>query len=66
MAEMAILLMLGAARRAHEGHNLLYGRAWKGWTPTQLVGIEITGRRMGILGMVPIAARSLAERAAST
>ena len=62
VAEMAILLMLGAARRAHEGHNLLYSRTWKGWTPTQLVGIEITGRRMGILGMGRIG-RTIARRA---
>ena len=62
VAEMAILLMLGAARRAHEGHNLLYGRAWKGWTPTQLVGVEVTGRRIGIVGMGRIG-RTIARRA---
>jgi hypothetical protein len=29
---MAILLMLGAARRAREGEALLYGKTWSGWT----------------------------------
>jgi lactate dehydrogenase-like 2-hydroxyacid dehydrogenase len=62
VAEMAILLMLGAARRAHEGAQLLYDRRWTGWTPTQLVGIEVTGRRIGILGMGRIG-RTIAQRA---
>jgi glyoxylate reductase len=62
VAEMAILLMLGAARRAHEGAGLLYGRTWSGWTPTQLLGIELTGRRIGILGMGRIG-RTIARRA---
>ena len=62
VAEMAILLMLGAARRVQEGDRLLYSGQWKGWTPTQLVGIEVTGRRMGILGMGRIG-RTIARRA---
>ena len=62
VAEMAILLMLGAARRAQEGDRLLYSGSWKGWTPTQLVGCEITGQRMGILGMGRIG-RTIARRA---
>lgn len=62
VAEMAILLMLGAARRVHEGSGLIYGRGWAGWTPTQLVGIEVTGRRIGILGLGRIG-RTIARRA---
>jgi len=62
VAEMAILLMLAAARRAREGAALLYGRTWSGWTPTQLIGIELTGRRIGILGMGRIG-RTIAQRA---
>jgi lactate dehydrogenase-like 2-hydroxyacid dehydrogenase len=62
VAEMAILLMLGAARRAQEGAQLMYDRRWTGWTPTQLVGIEVTGRRIGILGMGRIG-RTIAKRA---
>ena len=64
VAEMAILLMLGAARRAREGEALLYGKTWSGWTPTQLIGIELTGRRIGILGMGRIG-RTIARRARS-
>ncbi len=62
VAEMAILLMLGASRRAQEGDRLVYSGQWKGWTPTQLVGVEVTGRRMGILGMGRIG-RTIAQRA---
>lgn len=62
VAEMAILLMLGAARRVQEGGELLYSGRWSGWTPTQIVGIEITGRRMGILGMGRIG-QTIARRA---
>lgn len=62
VAETAILLMLGAARRAHEGTALLYQRRWTGWTPTQLVGRQVTGRRIGILGMGRIG-RTIAQRA---
>ena len=54
--------MLGAARRAHEGSKMLYERRWTGWTPTQLVGVELTGRRLGILGMGRIG-RTIARRA---
>jgi lactate dehydrogenase-like 2-hydroxyacid dehydrogenase len=62
VAEMAILLMLGAARRAHEGSTLLYDRRWSGWTPTQLVGVQVTGARIGIVGMGRIG-RTIARRA---
>ncbi len=64
VAEMAILLMLGAARRAHEGSDMLYQGRWAGWTPTQLVGIEVTGSRIGIFGMGRIG-RTIARRARS-
>jgi lactate dehydrogenase-like 2-hydroxyacid dehydrogenase len=46
-----MLLMLGAARRAWEGQRMLRQRAWQGWTPTQLLGRQLTGKRLGILGM---------------
>src|SRR5262245_50284903 len=62
VAEMAILLMLGAARRVREGEALLYGRNWSGWTPTQLIGTEVTGNRLGIVGMGRIG-RTIARRA---
>lgn len=62
VAEMAMLLLLGAARRAHEGSRLLYGGEWRGWSPTQLLGRDVTGGRLGILGMGRIG-RTIARRA---
>ena len=62
VADMAMLLLLGAARRAHEAAELLYSGRWRGWTPTQLLGTEVTGARIGILGMGRIG-RAIARRA---
>lgn len=50
-AEIAILLMLGAARRASEGERLIRRGDWKSWRVDFMVGTEITGRRLGIIGM---------------
>jgi lactate dehydrogenase-like 2-hydroxyacid dehydrogenase len=61
-AEIALLLMLAAARRAHEGAAMLRQDQWTGWTPTQLMGIGLTGKRLGIVGMGRIG-QALAARA---
>jgi len=50
-AEIAILCMLGAARRAGEGERLVRGADWKDWSPAFMVGIQVTGKRVGIVGM---------------
>jgi len=50
-AEIAILLMLGAARRASEGERLVRSRQWQDWSPDFMVGRQTTGKRLGILGM---------------
>jgi glyoxylate reductase len=57
VAENAILLMLAAARRATESIDLLRSREWPGWNPTQLVGVQLSGRTLGILGMGDIGER---------
>jgi lactate dehydrogenase-like 2-hydroxyacid dehydrogenase len=49
-AELTILLMLGAARRASEGERLVRSRAWKDWSPAFMVGTQVTGKRLGIIG----------------
>jgi lactate dehydrogenase-like 2-hydroxyacid dehydrogenase len=50
-AEIAILLMLGAARRASEGERLVREQQWKDWSPAFMVGRQVTGKRLGILGL---------------
>jgi lactate dehydrogenase-like 2-hydroxyacid dehydrogenase len=57
-----MLLLLGAARRATESINLIRSRAWTGWTATQLNGVEIFCKHLGIFGMGRIG-RALAARA---
>jgi len=61
-ADVAMLLILGAARRASEGERLIRDDAWTGWAPTHLLGIHIGGKRLGILGMGRIG-RAVAARA---
>ncbi|ABC22615.1 2-hydroxyacid dehydrogenase [Rhodospirillum rubrum] len=61
-ADIALLLMLGAARRASEGERLVRSGYWKGLTPVQLLGRHLHGQRLGILGMGRIG-QALAERA---
>jgi glyoxylate reductase len=61
-AEIAMLLILGAARRAPEGERLLQNRKWGGWQPLQLLGVRLDGKRLGIFGMGKIG-QALARRA---
>ncbi len=61
-ADVAVLLMLGAARRVVESSALLRSGQWKGWTARQLLGVDVHGRRLGILGMGRIG-RAIAKRA---
>ncbi len=50
-ADVAMLLMLGAARRASEGERLVRQRAWTGWAPTQMMGTHLGGKRLAIVGL---------------
>jgi lactate dehydrogenase-like 2-hydroxyacid dehydrogenase len=50
-AEIAMLLMLGAARRASEGERLVRTAKWNSWSPAFMVGIQVTGKRLGVIGM---------------
>ncbi len=50
-AEIAMLLMLGAARRAAEGEMLVRTGGWRDWSPSFMVGTQVTGKRLGIIGM---------------
>lgn len=61
-ADITLLCLLGAARRAHEGTTMLRTHSWVGWEPTQLMGVHVTGKRLGILGMGRIG-QAVADRA---
>ena len=50
-AEIAMLCLLGAARRASEGERLVRSAQWRDWSPAFMVGRQITGKRIGIVGM---------------
>ena len=50
-ADVAMTLMLMSARRAAEGERLVRSGAWEGWHPTQMLGLHLTGKRVGIVGM---------------
>lgn len=50
-AELALLLMLGAARRAVEGDRLVRTGEWSHWSPSFMVGKQVSGARLGIVGM---------------
>ena len=61
-AELTMLLILAAARRAGEGERIVRAGAWTGWAPTQLMGAQVSGKRLGIFGMGRIG-QSLARMA---
>ena len=61
-ADMTMLLLLGAARQASAGEAMVRGATWTAWAPTGILGIEVSGKRLGILGMGRIG-RAVAKRA---
>ncbi len=50
-ADIALTLMLMSARRASEGERMLRAGAWQGWHPTQMLGLHLSGKTVGIIGM---------------
>jgi len=54
-AELAILLILAASRRAIEGDRQLRAGQWPGWHPTHMVGQGLSGRVLGLVGFGRIA-----------
>jgi lactate dehydrogenase-like 2-hydroxyacid dehydrogenase len=61
-ADLAMTLMLMAARRAGEGERLVRAGAWTGWRPTHMLGTRVSGKTLGILGLGRIG-RAVAKRA---
>lgn len=54
-ADIAMTLLLMAARRAGEGERELRARQWTGWRPTHLIGSGLKGKVLGLVGMGRIA-----------
>ena len=54
-ADIAMLLMLGIARRASEGEPHVRKNEWTGWRPTHMMGTKVTGKILGLVGMGRIA-----------
>jgi lactate dehydrogenase-like 2-hydroxyacid dehydrogenase len=50
-ADIAMLLLLGASRRAYEAQELVRTGAWKPLSPDMLLGWQVGGKVLGILGM---------------
>jgi lactate dehydrogenase-like 2-hydroxyacid dehydrogenase len=50
-AEIAMLCMLGAARRGAEGDRMVREGRWNFWSPAFMVGRQVTGKRFGVVGM---------------
>ena len=56
-AELAVGLMLAAARRLGEGERLVRAGRWEGWEPGQLLGRELAGAVVGVVGLGRIGTR---------
>ena len=61
-ADLTMLLILAAARRAGEGERELRAAQWTGWRPTHMLGTRVTGKVLGIVGFGRIG-QAVASRA---
>lgn len=61
-ADLTWALILAGARRVVEGDRWTRSGQWPGWAPTQLLGTDVTGKTLGIIGMGRIG-QAVAQRA---
>lgn len=61
-ADLAMTLLLMAARRAGEGERELRAGRWAGWRPTHMIGTRVSGKTLGIIGFGRIG-QAMAARA---
>ena len=61
-ADMAMALIISVARRLPEGIRQMAAGEWGGWSPSNMLGSRIAGKRLGILGMGRIG-QAVARRA---
>jgi glyoxylate reductase len=62
-ADLTWTLLLAVTRRVVEGDRWLRTGLWPGWAPTQMLGGDVTGKTLGIIGMGRIG-QAVAQRAA--
>jgi lactate dehydrogenase-like 2-hydroxyacid dehydrogenase len=60
-ADLVLMHILNVARRGYESDVMVRTGAWQGWAPTQMLGQQLSGRRLAILGMGRIG-REVARR----
>lgn len=60
-ADLAVTLLLAAARRVKEASDAVRSGAWQTWEPAGLLGQELSGRTLGVIGMGRIG-KTLARR----
>ncbi len=61
-ADLTMALLLAASRRLAEGEALVRSGGWTGWSPTQLLGADVSGKTLGLVGFGRIA-QAVARRA---
>jgi lactate dehydrogenase-like 2-hydroxyacid dehydrogenase len=61
-ADIAMTLLLMVSRRAGEGDRHIRCGAWTGWRPTHMLGTQVSGKTLGLIGLGRIA-RAVAKRA---
>ena len=61
-ADLVMSLLLALPRRLYEGSKLVAAGNWNGWSPTEMLGKRINGKRLGIIGMGRIG-QAVAKRA---
>jgi len=61
-ADLCWALLMAVARRVPEGNALIHSGEWQGWRPTELLGYDIYGKTLGLIGMGRIG-QAVARRA---
>lgn len=49
-ADIAFALLMAAARRLPEGERFVHSGQWKTWSPSLLLGVDVYGKTLGIVG----------------
>jgi glyoxylate reductase len=61
-ADMAFALLMAVARRVGEGERVVRSKQWTGWNPMQMLGADVSGATLGLIGFGRIG-KALARRA---